>query len=133
MHNKNPVELYTAVTVQAKKKSLKGVDVAGQVALRNDNDSDDSVSTTTVISTWSSFDSVDSMFTGEHERQYGEEAGGALRLQQELSMPLSLPAMERPTVGLGDASHLRGSNKGVTFEPTVQVFLVTHKSELDSR
>lgn len=29
--------------------------------------------------------------------------------------------------------HGSGSSKGVTFEPRVQVFLVTHKSELDTR
>lgn len=82
---------------------------------------DDEISTSTAFSTRSSFDSVVSSLEEE-----GGEATEEEGVQDEEGCgALSLP---RPSPVAVDA---RG--KGVTFEPRVQVFLVTHKSELDSR
>ena len=88
-----------------------------------ENSIDDDISSSTALSTWSSFDSVESVLedTGGEEdaepvRSDGGGGGGALS-----------PAPHPPVA----AVDVRG--KGVTFEPRVQVFLVTHKSELDHR
>lgn len=86
---------------------------------------DDVSSSCTALSTWSSFDSVQSVLEDAEVEEDAKEAvrgdgggdGGAL--------PPSAP----PAVAA--AVDVRG--KGVTFEPRVQVFLVTHKSELDYR
>lgn len=85
---------------------------------------DDVSSSCTALSTWSSFDSVQSVLEDAEVEEDAKEAvrgdgggdGGAL------------PPSASPAVAAVD---VRG--KGVTFEPRVQVFLVTHKSELDNR
>lgn len=91
-------------------------------------DSDDEGSIRTgAISTWSSFDSVDASSEDKVELDNDYEND----LATELSPPgiSTSPEDYRPL----PVDEPRGNNKGVTFEPRVQVFLVTHKSELDTR
>lgn len=84
--------------------------------------SDDDISSScTALSTWSSFDSVESVLEEadppEDEEVLHPEG------QEEEARSDGGEVLVPPDV--------RG--KGVTFEPRVQVFLVTHKSELDHR
>lgn len=75
-------------------------------AEKEDANSDDEVtSKRTVTSPYSSFESVQSALEGREECHTATSG-----------VPASYPRV-----------------KGVTFEPRVQVYLVTHKSELDAR
>lgn len=87
-----------------------------------DSDDSDDVSTinSSVISTWSSFDSLEEHEEADEQDTDSEsegEPGGR---------------DEGGVNGEGKTADAR-ANRGVTFEPRVQVFLVTHKSELDNR
>lgn len=89
-----------------------------------DSDSDEVSTITSAISTWSSFDSVESALEGQDE--LGEKNSQGEGEAEEHAGDVHEP---------GHAVDARApvAPKGVTFEPRVQVFLVTHKSELDNR
>lgn len=102
---KHPTATATATTDMPMSKGKSATDV--------DDNSEDDCETTPSISTWSSFESVESA------------------LEDDANCEAACPASRCPLPESPSPTEPRV--KGVTFEPRVQVFLVTHKSELDTR
>lgn len=89
-----------------------------------DSDSDEVSTITSAISTWSSFDSVESALEGQDEEGETSSQGEGGVEERVGGVHVS---------GCVVDTREPAAPKGVTFEPRVQVFLVTHKSELDNR
>lgn len=87
--------------------------------------------TCTASTSWSSFDSDGSNMDDVVELQMMDDYDEIDLAPPGLSTsPGDVPEDCRPLPADRQSS---GSSKGVTFEPRVQVYLVTHKSELDTR
>lgn len=105
----------------------------------SDIDSDEN---NTISTSWSSFDSVKSELDQAEIEDIGDDydddvlamelAPPGLSTSPDDCEPLPATGARRPATA-GNGSNSNSSSKGVTFEPRVQVFLVTHKSELDTR